>query len=176
MVLFCNCISGFWDFYPPPKQQIHIDQCCSSVFCSSNHSGFLHQAPENADVSSGFSGKRQVSTEARSKAGVMGHVMNFCGVRKTLSASHEAFSVQTQVTELRVSAGLLKYLTQRILHATLRPPIWSSSPDLINPRKCNEIQLPWPSTTRFFGCRHPQNSHQCLLWLWFQWCGHWALE
>lgn len=41
MVLFCKYISGFWDFYPPPRQQIHIDQCCSSVFCSPNHSGFL---------------------------------------------------------------------------------------------------------------------------------------
>lgn len=47
---------------------------------------FFHQAPENADISFGFSGKRQVCAEASSKA-VQGHVMSFCEVRKTLSAS-----------------------------------------------------------------------------------------
>lgn len=86
-----------------------------------------------------YSGKRQVSVEARSKAGVQGHVMSFCGVRKTLSASQEALSVHTQVIGLMVSAGLLKHLTQRLLYMRSQSCMKSSGPDLINLRKCHEI-------------------------------------
>lgn len=102
-------------------------------FITQNTLVFFHQAPENAGISFGFSGKRWVSAEARSKAGAQGHIMNFCGVRKTLSTSQEPLSVHTGHRTHGFSAGLLKHLTQRLLHTTLRPHLKSSGPDLINP-------------------------------------------
>lgn len=35
------------------------------------------------------------------------------------------------------------------------------------------IQSPELSTTRSSSCRYSQSSHQCLLWLGFEWWGHW---